>query len=157
MWQPLYAVYFRVLRLVNTGALGPRLTPCCRFGPLHGWLLRYICHTTRRFSLRIRLSPIEIETCRVLGSLSKRIASRSRSGRSSSRPGLSIVLPAIPLRPSSRNGPSWISSSRSEHGCGNPGRSRFGEHRRLRGESSSAAGHLRQLGVPGCSSASMMM
>ena len=38
MWQPLYAVYLRVLRLANTGALGPGLTPCCRLGPLHGWL-----------------------------------------------------------------------------------------------------------------------
>jgi hypothetical protein len=39
---------------------------------------------------------------------SNRRANRSRSGRSSPRLGISINDPAIPLRPSARNGPSWI-------------------------------------------------
>jgi hypothetical protein len=45
---------------------------------------------------------------------SNRSANRSRSGRSLLRRGNWINCPTIPLRPSSRNGPSWISSSRSE-------------------------------------------
>jgi len=45
---------------------------------------------------------------------SNRIASRSRSGRSRLRLGSWITCPAIPFSPSSRNGPSWISSSRSD-------------------------------------------
>jgi hypothetical protein len=45
---------------------------------------------------------------------SNRSANRSRSGRSLLRRGSWISCPTIPFRPSSRNGPSWISSSRSE-------------------------------------------
>ena len=45
---------------------------------------------------------------------SNRLASRSRSGRSTPRRGSWIICPTIPFSPSSRNGPSWISSSRSE-------------------------------------------
>ena len=45
---------------------------------------------------------------------SNRSASRSRSGRSSLRLGNWITCPTIPFSPSSRKGPSWISSSRSE-------------------------------------------
>ena len=45
---------------------------------------------------------------------SNRRASLSRSGRSTLRLGSWMTCPTIPLRPSSRNGPSRISSSRSE-------------------------------------------
>jgi hypothetical protein len=110
---------------------------------------RHICHTTRRFLLRIRLSPIEIETM-----------PRSRITLETNRQPVAIGKILIPPRPvdhlpddpfepkfEKRTIMDFRAPDQSMD-MENPGRSRFGENRtRLRVESSSAAGHSRRLGV----------
>ena len=149
MWQPLYAVYLRVLRLANTGALGPGLIPCWSVRAVARMAARYICHTTRRFLLRIRLSPIEIDRM-----------PRSRITLEANRQPVAIgtVLKPSACRLSFPRDPLETEFEKrtimdfraadQSMDMGNPGRSRFGEHRtRLRVESSSAAGHSRRLGI----------
>jgi hypothetical protein len=68
---------------------------------------RWIDLRSRACKITLPLEP------RMFWKCSNRIARRSRLGRSSLRRASWITCPTIP-RPSSRNGPSWISSSRSE-------------------------------------------
>ena len=130
-----------------TSERSDRVDPMLSVRAVERMAARYICHTTRRFLLRIRLSPIEIDRM-----------PRSRITLEANRQPVAIGTVLQPVDCPSRAIPletefekrtiMELRAADQSMDMENPGRSRFGEHRtRLRVESSSAAGHSRRLGV----------